>query len=541
MEEIASLRARLKKLDVAKTKSDSLDQDLSENAARRDAILQCSLDCIITIDSDGLIMEFNPAAEETFGYTRDEVLGKEMANLIVPPSLQAAHHQGLKHYLASGEGPVLNQRIEITAVRSNGEEFPVELAITPFQFRNEPAFTGFIRDITERKRAEATLRETERQLREAHKMEAVGKLAGGIAHDFNNLLTVVIGSSELLESTNDTAAINRLAENIQEAAQRAARLTNQLLTFSRKQVTDPVAVDLNNLVSNAEETLRRLIPAEIELQLDLEPNLKAILGDFTQVDQVIMNLIVNSGKAIEGAGQIRVVTRGVELTSDDVLNRDMAPGDYTLLEVHDTGIGMTKEVQSRIFEPFFTTADVGDGTGLGLATVYGIVLECGGVMNVESDVGHGTSFSIYFPALDSPTAGLEQPQLKPPLSDGGGETVLVVEDEDSVRALVLRILQNEGYNVLEARDGPQAISISDQTHKGPIDMLISDILMPNTDGRDLAHQLLRSRPDLKVLLMSGFAETISTEGRPHDQSFRFLGKPFVPSELKTLVRNILDD
>lgn len=541
MEEIASLRARLKKLDVANTKSDSLDQDLSENAARRDAILQCSLDCIITIDSDGLIMEFNPAAEETFGYTRDEVLGKEMANLIVPPSLQAAHHQGLKHYLASGEGPVLNQRIEITAVRSNGEEFPVELAITPFQFRGEPAFTGFIRDITERKRAEATLRETERQLREAHKMEAVGKLAGGIAHDFNNLLTVVIGSSELLESTNDTAAINRLAEDIQEAAQRAARLTNQLLTFSRKQVTDPVAVDLNNLVSNAEETLRRLIPAEIELQLDLEPNLKAILGDFTQVDQVIMNLIVNSGKAIEGAGQIRVVTRGVELTSDDVLNRDMAPGDYTLLEVHDTGKGMTKEVQSRIFEPFFTTADVGDGTGLGLATVYGIVLECGGFMNVESDVGHGTSFSIYFPALDSPTAGLEQPQLKPPLSGGGGETVLVVEDEDSVRALVLRILKTEGYNVLEASDGPQAISISDQTHKGPIDMLISDILMPNTDGRDLAHQLLRSRPDLKVLLMSGFAESISTEGRPHDQSFRFLAKPFVPSELKTLVRNILDD
>jgi hypothetical protein len=541
MEEIASLRARLKKLDVANTKSDSLDQDLSENAARRDAILQCSLDCIITIDSDGLIMEFNPAAEETFGYTRDEVLGKEMANLIVPPSLQAAHHQGLKHYLASGEGPVLNQRIEITAVRSNGEEFPVELAITPFQFRDEQAFTGFIRDITERKRAEATLRETERQLREAHKMEAVGKLAGGIAHDFNNLLTVVIGSSELLESTNDTAAINRLAEDIQEAAQRAARLTNQLLTFSRKQVTEPVAVDLNNLVSNAEETLRRLIPAEIELQLDLEPNLKAILGDLTQVDQVIMNLIVNSGKAIEGAGQIRVVTRGVELTSDDVLNRDMAPGDYTLLEVHDTGKGMTKEVQSRIFEPFFTTADVGDGTGLGLATVYGIVLECGGFMNVESDVGHGTSFTIYFPALDSPTAGLEQPQFKPSLSDGGGETVLVVEDEDSVRALVLRILKTEGYNVLEASDGPQAISISDQMHKGPIDMLISDILMPNTDGRDLAHQLLRSRPGLKVLLMSGFAESISTEGRPHDQSFRFLGKPFVPSELKTLVRNILDD
>ncbi|MEE3331425.1 MAG: PAS domain S-box protein [Myxococcota bacterium] len=540
MEEIDSLRSRLQKFEKASRTSESLDQRLSENAARRDAILQSSLDCIVTIDSLGLIMEFNPAAEETFGYARNEVLGKQMANLIVPPSLRAAHEQGLQHYLASGEGPVLNQRIEITAIRSNGQEFPVELAITPFQFGDKEAFTGFIRDITERKRAEATLRETERQLREAHKMEAVGKLAGGIAHDFNNLLTVVIGSSELLESTNDAAVINQLAADIQESAQRAARLTRQLLTFSRKQVTNLVAVDLNDLVSNAEETLRRLTPAEIELQLDLEPNLKAISGDLTQVDQVIMNLVVNSGNAIEGAGQIRVVTRGVEITSDDVLNRDMAPGRYILLEVRDTGRGMTEEVQSRIFEPFFTTADIGEGTGLGLATVYGIVLACGGFMNVESDVGAGSTFSIYFPALDSP-ATLREPQFEAWHSAGGGETVLVVEDEDSVRALVSRILKSEGYNVLEASDGPQAISISEQTHEGPIDLLISDILMPNTDGRDLAHQLSRSRPELKILLMSGFAESVSTEGRPHDKSVGFLAKPFVPSELKTLVRIILED
>jgi two-component system cell cycle sensor histidine kinase/response regulator CckA len=539
VEEVAFLRARLKELEEANVTSRLLDNLLFANAARRDAILQCSLDCIVTIDSDGLIIEFNRAAEETFGHTRNEVLGRKMAELIVPPALRDAHEQGMKHYLSTGEGPVLNKRIEITAIRSSGQEFPVELTITPFQIEDKEAFTAFIRDITERKRAAETLRETEHQLREAHKMEAVGKLAGGIAHDFNNLLTVVIGSSELIQTTNDAVVINELTSEIQEAAQRAAQLTKQLLTFSRKQVTELIAVDLNDVVSGSEETLRQLIPAEIELVLDLELDLKAILGTRTQVDQVTMNLVVNSGNAIEGAGQIRVITKSIELSSSEVLSSDMAPGEYILLRVDDTGCGMTEEVKSRIFEPFYTTAKPGEGTGLGLATVYGIVLESGGFMHVDSDVGHGTSFSIYFPALDSPAA-TKAPQAEAWNFTGGAETVLVVEDEDSVRALVSRILKSEGYNVLEASSGPQAVLISEQTYKGPIHLLISDILMPNTDGRDLAHQLSRARPELKVLLISGFAENVSTEGRSHDKAARFLAKPFVPAELKTLVRSILD-
>lgn len=539
-EEAASLRARIKELEDTKGESDLLDHPLSESAAGRNAILQCSLDCIVTIDSDGLIMEFNPAAEETFGHTRIEVLGKKMANLIVPPALRDAHEQGMRHYLASGEGTVLNKRIEITAIRSNGQEFPVELAIAPFRIEGKEAFTAFIRDITDRKRAEETLRETERQLRQAHKMEAVGKLAGGIAHDFNNLLTVVIGSSELLETTNDPVVINELASDIQGAAERAAQLTRQLLTFSRKQVTELSAVDLNDVVNASEETLRRLIPSEVELVLDLEPNLKAILGNLIQIDQVTMNLVVNSGNAIEGAGQIRVVTKSVELSSSEVISPEMAPGDYILFEVQDTGSGMTEEVKSRIFEPFYTTANPGEGTGLGLATVYGIILESGGFMHVESDVGIGTTFSIYFPGLDSSEA-INEPEAETWNFTGGAETVLVVEDEGSVRALVSRILKSEGYHVLEASNGPEAVSISEQTYKGPIHLLISDILMPNTDGRDLAHKLSLSRPDLKVLLMSGFAENVSTEGRTHDKSSQFIAKPFVPAELKNLVRSILDN
>lgn len=538
--DVDALRARIREFEEVNGKSGLLDHFFSDSAARRDAVLQCSLDCIVTIDSDGLIMEFNPAAEETFGYTRDEVLGKEMSKLIVPPSLRSAHQQGLKHYLLSGEGPVLNQRIEITAVRSNGQEFPVELAITPFRVGEGEAFTGFIRDITERKKAAETLRETEQQLREAHKMEAVGKLAGGIAHDFNNLLTVVIGCSELLETTSDTAEITELGLDIKEAAQRAAQLTRQLLAFSRKQVTELVATDLNDVLARSEETLKRLVPAEVEIALDLAPDLKAILGNVTQIDQVIMNLVGNSGKAIEGAGQIRVVTRSIVMSSGETLSPEMPPGHYILLQVHDTGFGMTEEVQSRIFEPYYTTAKPGEGTGLGLATVYGIVLQSGGFMHVDSEVGLGTSFSVYFPALNSSVA-IDELDSDTWSFIGGAETVLVVEDEQKVRALVSRILKSEGYHVVEASNGPQAISISEQTYKGPIHLLISDILMPNMDGRDLAHQLSGSRPELKVLLMSGFAENLSAEGRTHDKSVRFLAKPFVPAELKRLVRSILDD
>jgi two-component system, cell cycle sensor histidine kinase and response regulator CckA len=539
-QEVASLRARIQELEDAKGESGLSVPALSDNAAGRGAILQCSLDCIVTIDCGGFIIEFNPAAEETFGHTRSEAVGQQMVNLIVPHALRDAHNQGMKHYLASGEGPVLNKRIEITAIRSNGQEFPVELAITPFRMGAEEAFTAFIRDITESKRTEETLRETERQLREAHKMEAVGKLAGGIAHDFNNLLTVVIGSSELLETTNDPVLINQLATDIQEAALRAAQLTSQLLTFSRKQVTELDAVDLNGVVSASEGTLRQLIPSEVELVLDLEPDLNAILGNVTQIDQVTMNLVVNGGNATEGAGQIRVVTSSVELSSTEVLSPDMVPGAYILLQVHDTGSGMTEEVKSRIFEPFYTTAMPGKGTGLGLATVYGIVLESGGFMDVGSTVGVGTSFSIYFPAMKSPAA-IDEPQPETSNFAGGAETVLVVEDEDAVRALVCRVLKSEGYNVLEANNGPQAVSISEQTYKGPIHLLISDILMPNTDGRDLAHQLRLSRPEMRVLLMSGFAENVSIEGRTQDESSWFLSKPFVPADLTNMVKSILDD
>jgi signal transduction histidine kinase len=446
----------------------------------------------------------------------------------------------MERYLETGEGPVLNQRIEITAVRSNGEEFPVELAITPFQFGGREEFTGFIRDISGRKKAEETLRETEHQLREAHKLEAVGKLAGGIAHDFNNLLTVVIGSSELLETTNDIDEISELGLDIKEAAQRAAQLTKQLLAFSRRQVTELVATDLNTVLSSSEVTLRRLIPNEVQLIVDVTPGLKAVMGDVTQLEQVIMNLVVNSGKAIKGAGHVRVVTRSVYLTSAELVAPDMTPGEYIVLEVRDTGSGMTDEVKARIFEPFYTTAEPGKGTGLGLATVYGIVLQSGGGIHVDSEVGRGTCFSIYFPAL-SHSAVPSEPSIGTWVPSGGAETILVVEDEAKVRGLVSRILKADGYHVLEASNGHQALVISEQEPRGPIHMLISDILMPNMDGRDLAFQLARSRPNLKVILMSGFAENLSPGLGTSQNPSAFLAKPFVPAELSRLVRTTLDD
>jgi two-component system, cell cycle sensor histidine kinase and response regulator CckA len=536
--EVTYLRARLDELETTTGKSNSFDALTFERAARRDAILLCSLDCIVTIDCDGRVLEFNPASEKTFGRTRSEVLGKKMVDLIVPPTLREAHENGMKRYLASGEGPVLNKRIEITAIRSDGQEFPVELTITPFQIGEKEAFTAYIRDITERKRSAEILRETENRLREAHRMEAVGKLAGGIAHDFNNLLTVVIGSAQLLETTHDSVGVNALASNILESAQRAAQLTRRLLTFSRKQIIELVPVDLSDVVRKSEEMLKRLIPDEVELVLDLALDLKAIRGTCVQIDQLTMNLVGNSGKAIEGTGQIRLATKSVQLSSQELLRADMKPGEYILLEVHDTGCGMTDEVKSHVFEPFYTTASSEKGSGLGLATVYGIVLGSGGAIRVESEIGKGTTFSIYFPALDE-SPNIQKSQANNANFIGSGETILVVEDEDAVRALVSRILNSEGYNVLEASDGPEALLISEKTHKGPIHLLISDILMPNTDGRDLAYQLSRARSEMKVLLISGFAESVSAEGNTKDKTFRFLPKPFLPNKLKNMVRVIL--
>jgi two-component system cell cycle sensor histidine kinase/response regulator CckA len=385
-------------------------------------------------------------------------------------------------------------------------------------------------EVEERRRAEVALRESEEKLRQSQKMEAVGRLAGGIAHDFNNLMTAVIGYSELLEKSiqRGTDESRSLGE-IRSAAERAASLTGQLLTFSRRQVLKPRIVDMNDMVRRMERMLLRVLGPDVELSTQLDPDLQPIRADPLQIEQVILNLAVNARDAMERGGQLVLSTCALPPDPDHPPQPAMVR-----LVVQDAGSGMSDEVRSRLFEPFFTTKDVGRGTGLGLATVYGIVQQSGGTISVESELGRGSSFTIDLPVAGEPVA-LEESEPAALEAPGGSETVLLVEDEETIRRLVGLMLQSVGYRVLQAAGGDEALQILER-HDGPLDLLLSDVLMRGLSGPELAELVRAKRPGVEVLLISGFSE----EGIAGSEGVRFLGKPFTTQALLEAVREALD-
>jgi two-component system cell cycle sensor histidine kinase/response regulator CckA len=393
----------------------------------------------------------------------------------------------------------------------------------------------------ERARTEGVLRETEAQLRQAQKMEAVGRLAGGVAHDFNNLLTVIRGYSELLLGRlGPTDAMRKEMEEIKKAADRASGLTRQLLAFSRRQFIAAKVVDLNALVANMDGMLRRLIGEDIvELCAEFDSSAGAIKADPGQVEQVIMNLVVNARDAMPTGGRLTIETRNVMIGKGVRLDAvGVAPGSYVLLAVRDTGHGMDAETQSHLFEPFFTTKDKGKGTGLGLSTVYGIVKQSGGSITVESAPGRGTTFRIYFPRVEQEvqeTAGSAE-AIDPAR---GRETILLVEDEPAVRGLVHATLRLHGYTVLEARHGIEALLTSTK-YVGPIHLLLTDVVMPQMSGPEVAEKLLTVRPGIKVLYMSGYPDHPVFDRGGMSRLTGFLPKPFSPHVLAQKVREVLD-
>jgi PAS domain S-box-containing protein len=504
----------------------------SESDVRRAAILHSALDCIVSVDQRGRIVEFNPAAEATFGYRAADVLGRPISECIVPPSLRAAHGAGFALYMQTGHGPVLNRRIEITAMRASGEEFPVELAITPFRIGEERLFTAYIRDLTERRRQEDALRASQSALQQAWKMEAVGKLAGGIAHDFNNLLTVIVGYCELLEDgCRQPETVLATAAEIRRAGERAASLTRQLLAFSRKQRLELVAVNVNAVVLDTERLLRRVIGETIELRHDLDPALCSVRADVLQLEQVLINLVVNAKDAMPRGGHITVRTRSVELAA----RAGSDPERRCVLEVVDNGLGMSDEVKQHLFEPFYTTKRVGEGTGLGLAMVYGVVQQCGGPIEVESELGKGSLFRITLPATDESPAERAQREGRLGATMGEG-TVLLVEDEELVRGLVRQILQAQGYTVLVAPHGPGALALEQVHAKEPIHLLVTDVVMPQMDGPTLVRTLRERRPDLPALFISGYSEPSTPIALPRSS---YLQKPFSPTQFTRAVQDAL--
>jgi PAS domain S-box-containing protein len=677
-----------------------------ESEARRKAILESSMDCIITMDHKGLVVDWNPAAENTFGYSQAETIGRNMADLIIPERYREKHSQGLARYLTSGEGRMLGQRLELSAERRDGTEFPIELTITRIESKGAAMFTGYLRDITdrkktenrlsaqyavtralaesntiaegaakilqavceslgweygalwivdsgvnvlrcsqtwqsplanadkfenasraavfgpgtglpgrvwsngqpawiadvvndenfprsseaalaglhgacgfpirfrleilgvveffsrtirdsdpdllammltigsqigqfiERKRVEVALGSSEEQLRQSQKLEAIGQLAGGVAHDFNNLLTVIGGySSILLGKLPEESPHRSSIEEIKKASDRASALTRQLLAFSRKQILQPKILDLNVVTADLEKMVRRLIGEDIDLLTIPAPGLGKVKADPGQIEQVLLNLIVNARDAMPQGGKITIETRNVVHSAEYARRHATQPGTYVMLAVSDTGQGIHADIQPRIFEPFFTTKGSGKGTGLGLATVYGIVKQSDGNIWVYSEVGRGSTFKIYLPRVDD--AGEEAAAVALTAVPQGTELILLVEDEDQVRAILKQILEGQGYQVLAASNGAEALSLSEELELD-IKLIITDVVMPQMSGRELAERVLELRPNIPVLFMSGYTDDAIVRHGLLDEKLNFIQKPFDSASVARKVREVLD-
>lgn len=400
-------------------------------------------------------------------------------------------------------------------------------------------------ELEERQRAEAARAKLEEQLRQAHKMEAIGRLAGGVAHDFNNLLTVISGYCDLLLQHPEIQEENinyKYISEIRKAGERATALTRQLLAFSRKQVMQPKVLSLNSIVTEMEKMIHRLIGEHIELVITLESDLKPIKADPHQLEQVLLNLTINARDAMPGGGKLFIETSQTVIGQGYASHHfEVLPGEYVQLTVGDTGIGMTEDVKIHLFEPFFTTKDTGHGTGLGLATCFGIVKQSGGHIEVYSELDHGTTFKVYLPVVEavvSPALTVEVPEERPL----GSETILLVEDEPMVRAFSRRVLQGQGYTVLEASNGEEGLAIVQKLLVDqPLELLITDVVMPRLGGKELAERLKAYYPGLKVLFISGYTGNTIIHQHRLGSGVEFLQKPFSPGTLARKVREVLDN
>ena len=515
-----------------------IERELREAAGRRDrlraeaaysTLVQHAPVGIYRSTPAGRFLSANNALVRMLGYeSAEQLLALDMARDVYA---DAAERQRLLERDSYSDREY--DEVEATWKRKDGQRLTVQLSVRAV--RDETGrvafYETFARDITER-------RQLETQLLQAQKMEAVGRLAGGVAHDFNNLLTVIMSYSDLLLEDLPTDAPDRedVAE-IRKAAVAASSLTRQLLAFSRQQVLQPRVLDVNEVIAGTEKLLARLLGEDVRLTTTLSPKLGAVKVDPGQLEQIIMNLAVNARDAMPLGGRLSIETGNVDLDEEYVRGHPLAhPGRYVMLAVSDTGVGMDAATQARIFEPFFTTKEPGKGTGLGLATVYGIVKQHGGSIWVYSEPGHGTSFKIYLPRVDEAVPAKE---AAPSETIRGSETVLISEDVDAVRAVARQMLERQGYTVLDAPDGESALKLVGQ-YTGVIHLLLTDVVMPDLSGRELATRLAAVRPSVKVLYMSGYTDDAIVRHGILEEGIAYLQKPFTPDTLARKVRAVLD-
>ena len=492
-------------------------------------IFENANDVIYTTDLGHNVTALNKAGEELTGYSFDEVVGRNI-ELIVPSEYILLLDQ-MKERMIAGQRAAI---YEIEVCTREGSRLPVEASTRLIFEDGKPiGLQSILRDVSERKRLE-------KQLWASQKMEAVGQLAGGIAHDFNNILTIILGYTKLAsDSIDGSHPVFRDITGIRKAVERASSLTRQLVAFSRRQILRPTVLQINDVLCDLEKLLKRLIGENIVLVTDLDPSAGRVKVDQGQVEQVLMNLVINARDAMPGGGRITITVRNAELTEEDAREYHYVQiGSYVMIEVADMGIGMDEETLSHIFEPFFTTKEAGKGTGLGLATVYGIVRQSGGYVWAYSEPGQGASFRVFLPrtteALMEEAAAIEE---KP--SGNGIEVVLLVEDEDELRSLLRDTLLRKGYKVLEAMNGREALRVAEE-YEGPIHLTVTDMVMPIMGGRDLAEQLAASRPQTPVVFMSGYLNDSAVHHQGLESSAHFLQKPFEPATLAEKIREVLD-
>ncbi len=489
----------------------------------RHALLQSSPLAIWASDLEGNVIFWNPAATRIFGYGESEVIHRPPP--VVPPEQQAEYAQWLDLF-RSGGSLFATERVRR---RKDGSRIDVLIWTAPLRdsHGNVTATLFIDSDITDRK-------VLEEQFRQSQKLEAVGRLAGGVAHDFNNLLTVILGYVEILSGETRDANLLEYAAEIQNAAMRAGGLTAQLLAFSRRQISQPKVLDLNEVISRSMRMLQRVIGEDIEITTRLDPGLGKVKADPTHLEQVLMNLVVNARDAMTKGGRLTIETANLELDEHYVDRHiGVAPGVYAQLAVSDTGSGMTPETRSRMFEPFFTTKEAGNGTGLGLSIVYGVVKQSNGEIMVYSELGHGTTFKIYLPLTEMPVEMTEAQGSA--LHLRGSETVLLCEDDAAIRKLVLSTLGKSGYRVLEAETPQRALEIC-RGYQEPIDLLLTDIVMPQINGFEVAREVRAMRSQTKVLYMSGYTDNRLSNSWVFDSSTPFLQKPFTVTLLAQKVR-----
>jgi PAS domain S-box-containing protein len=513
----------------------AIEREQAESSARRHQqrfqdLFENSKDILFTLDLDGNITALNRSGEEVLGLSRGDALQRNIKSLVAPEH-QAACHEMMQRIL--NDEPL--QHFEINLIGKDGGKVILEASARLIQSGGKKeGVQGIARDVTGRKHLENIARQSQ-------KFEAIGRLSGGLAHDFNNLLCVISGHAEVLsERLDPTDPVINHVNQIRKAADSAAALTRQLLAFSSKQVIHPRTLDLNSVIVETGKLLGRLIGEHVEFVNALDPALGHVRVDPVQVEQVLMNLVLNARDAMPQGGKLTIETSNVTLDENHKSKHAYVPaGNYVQLSVTDTGCGMTEETLSRIFEPFYTTKELGKGTGLGLATVYGIIKQSGGFIWVYSEFGHGTTFKIYLPRVDAPLTPL-RPSKPLKGAQTGTETVLLVEDAEPLRTLAKEILERSGYTVLEAGHGIEAIRVANN-YTGPIDLLLTDVIMPNMGGEQLAAELLRTRPNLKVLYMSGYPNDGVAWSGTLASAVVLLEKPFSREILMRRLRQALDE